>query len=266
MSAIPNSNQRSAISLTVKEKSMVKKIYFGVALVSIVVISVGITAVTMNALDKAKMSSPAWVDHPNPLRIEQPTVPAKHALFSEDHIADVVAIEQVWAAYDFYHDSGNGTGMASLFTPDGVVQHLWDDHGEFIADSGVVAPEDKGKKLTSDGRQLGSGCVLRGREQISYYFGPKMAAKPLAWPGHTHHQETSIMVKVSDDGQTAVMTSPDIIAGVNDKGEGHFTTGGKRVFFKKTSEGWEIAELYAIHDYPGPTSGCDVNGPIGMHN
>jgi hypothetical protein len=106
--------------------------------------------------------------------------------------------------------------------------------------------------------------VLRGREEISYYFGPHMEAKSLAWPGHTHHQETSLSMKVGDDGQTAVMTSPDIIAGVNDKGDGNFTTGVKRVFFKMTSEGWRIAELYAIHDYPDPTQGCDVNGPIGM--
>jgi ketosteroid isomerase-like protein len=222
----------------------------------------------MNAIQaKANMSSPVWVDHPNPLRIDQPSVPAKHELFSEDHAADVVAIEQVWTAYDFYHDSGNGTDMASLFTPDGVVQHLWNDgHGVFVADSGIVAPEDKGKRLTSDGKQLGSGCVVRGREEIAYYFGPKMGSKALAWPGHSHHMETSVAVKVSEDGQTAVMSSPDIIAGVNDKGEGHFTTGGKRVFFKKTSEGWEIAELYAIHDNPGPTQGCDVNGPIGMRH
>jgi ketosteroid isomerase-like protein len=120
--------------------------------------------------------------------------------------------------------------------------------------------------LTRDGRQLASGCVLRGREQIAYYFGPKMGPKPLAWPGHSHHEEPSIAVKVSDDGQTAVMTNPNIIVGVNDKGEGHFTTGSKRVFFKKTSEGWEIAELYAIHDNPSPTQACDVNGPTGMRN
>ncbi len=37
-----------------------------------------------------------------------------------------------------------------------------------------------------------------------------------------------------------------------------------RAFMKKTSEGWEIAELYAIDDHPLITPACDVNGPTGM--
>lgn len=247
---------------------MRKKTYLGIAFVAVGLVSLGITAVTMNVSQAKAKSAPAWIDHPDPLRIDQPTVlTTKQGLVSDGHSADVVAIEQAWSAYDFFHDSGNGAAMATLFTPDGVVQHLWNNgEGEFVADSGIVAPEDKGKRLTRDGKQLGSGCVLRGRDQIAYYFGPNMEPKPLAWPKHSHHQETSISVKVSDDGQTALMTSPDIIAGVNDQGEDHLTTGEKRVFFKKTSEGWEIAELYAIHDFPGPTKGCDVNGPIGMRH
>ena len=110
----------------------------------------------------------------------------------------------------------------------------------------------------------GSGCVLRGRDQISYYFGKKRAPDPLAWPGHGHHESFGMMVKVSDDGQTAVISAPHIDAGQNAKGEAHFTTGGHLAFFKKTPEGWEIAELYAIDDHPLITPGCDVNGPIGM--
>jgi SnoaL-like domain len=239
-------------------------------LVSVALVSALITNVTLGIRDahaesSARKSAPAWVDHPNPLVVQQPTLQTKHELFSEDHTADVVAIEQVWAAYSYYNDTINGPGIASLFTPDGVDQHLWDDHGKLIPDFGVVAPGDETKNMTPEGL-LGSGCILRGREQITYYFGKKRAPEPLAWPGHTHHETASIMVKVSDDGQTAVLSAPFIVAGQNAKGEGHLATGGYRAFFKKTSEGWEIVELYAINDHPAVTPGCDVNGPIGMRH
>lgn len=212
----------------------------------------------------AKKSAPAWVDHPDALHVQQPTVQTRRQMFTEDRTADVVAIREVWAAYAFYNDSINGPGMASLFTPDGVDQHIWDDeHGKFIPDYGVVAPDDVGKNMTEDGPK-GSGCVLHGREQIAYYFGKKRAPDPIAWPGHSHHEAFGMMVKVSDDGQTAVISTPHIDVGQNAQGAYHFTTGGHRAFMKKTSEGWEIAELYAIDDHPLITPACDVNGPTGM--
>ena len=248
---------------------MLKKVWYSLGIiVSVALISATITSVTLGIRDARAESNtkkviPAWVDHPNPLAVQQPTVQTKHELFSEDHTSDVVAVEQVWAAYSYYNDTINGAGMASLFTPDGVDQHLWDDRGKLIPDFGVVAPGDEAKSMTPEG-QLGSGCILRGREQIAYYFGQKRAAEPIAWPGHTHHETTSIMVKVGEDGRTAVLSAPFIVAGQNDKGEGHLATGGYRAFFKRTSEGWEIVELYAINDHPAVTPGCDVNGPIGM--
>jgi ketosteroid isomerase-like protein len=248
---------------------MGKRVWLGVSLVFGAALATGaVTEMFLMVQDvyaehKAMKSAPAWVGHPNPNAIEQPKLETKHELFSEDHTEDVVAIEQVWAAYSYYNDTMNGAGMASLFTPDGVDQHFWDDHGKLIPDFGIVAPGDETKNMTPEG-ELGSGCVLRGRAQIEYYFGKKRVPEPIAWPGHTHHETPSIMVKVADDGQTAVMTAPFVVAGQNDKGEGHLATGGYRAFFKKTAEGWEIVELYAINDHPAVTQGCDVNGPIGM--
>jgi hypothetical protein len=249
---------------------MLKKLCYGVAfLLSVAFISAALTAVTMavrqaQAQGPAKTSAPAWTDHPDPSRLQQPRVLTKHELFSEDHTADVVAIQQVWAAYTFYNDAHDGPGMASLFTADGVDQHVWDNgQGVLVPHYGIVAPGDEGKNMTAEGPK-GSGCVLRGREQISFYFGKKLAPEPLAWPGHSHHETPSILVKVSDDGRTAVMSAPYVIAGVNDKGEGRVSTGGYRAFWKKTSEGWEIVELYAIDDHPRVTPGCGLNGPIDM--
>jgi hypothetical protein len=236
---------------------MLKKVCYGIAFLWAVWISITAIGVT-----KAKSASaPAWTDHPNALKIEQPTVRTKHELFSEDHTADVVAITQVWGAYSFYTDTNNGPGMASIFTPDGVDQHIWNDgKGKFFADYGLVAPADQGKNMTPDG-PIGSGCVLKGRDQIAQYKRRGMV-DPLPWSIHSHHETPNVMIKVSDDGQTAVLTTPSILVGVNDDGSGHFTTGGYRAWFKKTSEGWEMAELYTIFDHPSVTPQCDNNGPL----
>src|ERR1700734_3960455 len=118
---------------------MLPKVSYGVAFLAGLMLSVGVFAVSR----ARSASGPAWTDHSNPLRIQEPALLTKHELFSEDHTADVIAIEQVWGAYAFYNDSINGPGMASLFTPNGVDQHLWDDgEGKLIPDFGIVAPED----------------------------------------------------------------------------------------------------------------------------
>jgi hypothetical protein len=258
--------------LSAEENMMLKKAFYPIGfLIAVTVSSATVAAVLIEvhaakAQSRASQSAPAWLDHPNPAVVQQPVVETRKEMFSEAHTADVIAIEQVWAAYAFYNDSMNGPGMASLFTPDGVDQHIWDDgHGKFIPDYGIVAPEDVDKNMTTNGPK-GSGCVLHGRAQIDYYFGEKRTPVPQAWPGHSHHESPSMMVKVSDDGMTAVLSAPHIDVGQNDKGVARFTTGGHRAFFKKTSEGWEIAELYAIDDHPLITQGCDVNGPIGMRS
>jgi hypothetical protein len=235
---------------------MLKKLSYGVAFLWVAWVSVSVIAVT-----KAKSASaPAWTGHPNASKIEQPTVMSKHELVSEDHTADVVAIEQVWNLYSWYTDTDNGPGMASIFTPDGVFQHLYNDgHGKFLPSFGIVAPGDSGK--TPEGQPIGSGCVLKGRDEIAQY--KRMGrVNPLPWPGHSHHEMPSTLVKVSDDGQTAVMTTPSIQPGTDAKGVGHLNTNGYRAFFKKTSEGWEMAELYDVLDYPSITDKCDATGNL----
>jgi hypothetical protein len=243
---------------------MLKKLWHGAVLaLPVVIVSVAASTVTMKFLEAQakKSSAPAWVGHPDATKIEQPTVLSKHELISEDHTADVVAINQVWGAYSFYTDTDNGPGMASLFTPEGVDQHFWDDgHGKLIPDFGIVAPGDEGKNMTPEG-PIGSGCVQKGRDQISIYKR-NGRVDPLPWPAHSHHETAASAVKVSDDGQTATLEAPYIIVSVSDKNEPHFTTGTYRAFFQKTSDGWEMAELYVIFDHPSVTPKCDVNGPL----
>jgi len=210
---------------------MLKKLSYGLAVAAL---SAGITAVVMNAQAGKSPAIPGF-DHPNADVIQQPTRLKRQELFSEGHTADVVAIQQVWAAYTFYNDAADGDGMASLFTEDGVDQHLWNDMPKLVPHYGInPTPTPMGPK--------GAGCVLRGRKEISWYFGGSRQKEPWPWPGRSHHETPSILVKVSDDGKSAILTTPYVIASTNDKGEGRVSTGGYRVWFKKTTEGWLIAE------------------------
>lgn len=240
---------------------MSKKLIHGAVIfvtVFLAMVAMGITRDVIEA--KSKDPKPAYTGHPDASKIYQPTVLTKHELFSEDHTSDIVAIQQVWAAYTYYNDAHDGEGMASLFTEDAVDQHFWNNYGTLVPHYGIVADGDTTTN-TPEG-QRGSGCVLHGRKEIAQYFGPNRQKDPWPWPGHSHHETPSILVKVGDDGKTAVMSAPYVIAGVNEKGEGHVATGGYRAFFRKTSEGWEVAELYAIDDHPHVTKQCDVHGPL----
>lgn len=234
---------------------MLKKLTYGIAILAVAMLSAGVTAVVMDAQSKKSPAIPGF-DHPNADVIQQPTRLNRHQLFSEDHTADVVAIQQVWAAYTFYNDAADGEGMASLFTEDGVDQHLWNDMPKLVPHYGInPTPTPMGPK--------GAGCVLRGREEIAWYFGGSRQKEPWPWPGRSHHETPSILVKVSDDGKTAMMSAPYIIAGRRPDGSSNCCgTGGYRAFFKKMPDGWQIAELYAIQDNPSATDRCDLNGPL----
>jgi len=78
---------------------MLKKVCYGVAFLLVWMVSVGVAAGVMDALQASgKASGPAWAGHPDALKIDQPTMMGEHDLLSEDHTADVVAIQQVWSA------------------------------------------------------------------------------------------------------------------------------------------------------------------------
>jgi len=235
---------------------MFKKTVYGVGAASAAVMIAIVTAVVMDARQTGKLPAIPGFDHPNPNVIQQPTRLKKHELFSEDHTADVVAIQQVWAAYTFYNDAADGDGMASIFTEDGVDQHLWNDMPKLVPHYGINPTQ------TPMGPK-GAGCVLRGRKEISWYFGGSRQKEPYPWPGRSHHETPSILVKVADDGKTAMMSAPYIIAGRRPDGSSNCCgTGGYRAFLRKTNEGWLIAELYAIQDNPSATERCDLNGPL----
>ncbi|MGE0359828.1 MAG: nuclear transport factor 2 family protein [Vicinamibacterales bacterium] len=191
----------------------------------------------------------------DPSALAAPRLLKKHELFSQGHAADVVDIQQVWAAYGFYIDSGNGEGAASLYTEDGVLRHFWSDKGAKWEPHGGV-----GSFPTPYGTVRGGGCVLRGRKEIQQYFSVGRAPTP--WPGWSHHTSPNLLVKVQEDGKTAVLTTTMLIVSVNEKGEGRLTTGGYRVVFTKAAEGWLIAEQNNFADRPRGNNRCDEGGNL----
>src|SRR5579863_7213016 len=139
--------------------------------------------------------------------IIQPKVMTRYELHSEDHTADVVAIESLWSNYTFYNDTHNGPGMESLFTDDAVVHIVWNDHGKLVPTFGINPYQ------TPDGIN-GGGCLLSTHKDIAQYFGFNRTANlgdenhnGLAISGASHHEVTNKMVKVADDGKTAMLTA-----------------------------------------------------------
>ncbi len=204
--------------------------------------------------------------------IVQPKRLSKDELFSQDHTADVLAVEQVFAAYAYYNDTQNGPGMASLFTEDGVVHFVRNHAGKFELNNG-------------------EGCRLTGHKDIATFYGFNRTAQwghspedrdGFAFPGNSHHAVTTRMVKVNDDGKTAMLTgilfwsitssSTNRRAEPDGKGTRIGTSGVYRVFFRKTSEGWQICEIYLAGDtafspatastVTHGNSNCDLGGPI----
>ncbi len=200
--------------------------------------------------------------------IVQPRRLTKDELFSQDHTADVVAIEQVWSAYAYYNDTHDGPGAASLYTEDAIIH---------------FTRNDLGKLSLNNGR----GCRLTGRKDIATYYGFNRTGElgpegrnGLPFPGSSHHMMTNHLVKVSDDGKTAMLTATLIYTATSNggsrmandgKGSRIATTGTYRLYLRKTSEGWLIAEFYeggdprdasgiTTQDRPTPT--CDQGGPI----
>lgn len=218
--------------------------------------------------------------------IVQPKVLTEHELFSEDHTADVLAVESVFSAYAYYNDSHNGPAIASLFTDDAVVSFVWNKDG-----TGVLVPEFGPKAYDTPEGPNGAGCVLTGHKDIETYYGYNRDKddQPLPIPGNHHHMVVNKMVKVSDDGKTAMMTANWMgvsepgrareagraggaghaagtgigpVSEVGDPGGQSGDPGTYRIFFRKTSDGWKISRFYGIGDQPAVTSNCDPHGPL----
>lgn len=216
-----------------------------------------VLAATFAALALGSLDAQQSNQHPTK-EIVQPPVLSKHELFSEDHTAVIVAVESVFSAYVYYNDSHNGPAIASLFTPNAIIHFVWNNKGTLVPEFGI------NPQPTPEGVN-GEGCVLTGRKDFETYYGYNrdIDDKPLAIPGKSHHVTTSKMVKVSDDEKTAMMTASWLSVSTGSDGAVKIGgTGTYRIFFEKTSDGWEISEFYGIGDHPSSTTNCDLHGPL----
>lgn len=65
-----------------------------------------------------------------------PPLPKNLLLSQPGHEADVLAIMQLQALYEFYHDANNGEGVASLFTGDGIFEIPYNDGAGHLSPTG----------------------------------------------------------------------------------------------------------------------------------
>jgi hypothetical protein len=231
---------------------MVKRVTDAVGCAAVALIVAGVTNVRVEVQQAATLAE----KFDKPSALAQPRMMKKNELITlGSHAQDIIDVQQIWAAYGFFIDSGNGEGAASLYAEDGIIRHFWNNKGASYEPHGGI-----GSFKTPYGADRGGECVVRGRKQIQQYFGGERKTTP--WPGWGHHTSPNSMVKVSEDGKTAVLTTAMLIASVNEKGEGRLTTGEYRVVFKKSpTDGWLIAEQNNFADRARGNNRCDSNGP-----
>jgi SnoaL-like domain len=166
-----------------------------------------------------------------------------------DDPQDITTILQVFHAYVYYHDTHNGQALASLFTPDGIFEDLYNNSA-----NGTLEPT-KGVG--------GLGCTMVGRAQIAQYIIVS-GGTLLAFPGHSHHMPTSEVVTIGRDRQTATLTANFQVASTNDTtgAVGASLTADYIVDFVRFGDIWEISRILPINDSAGVSSSCSMNGPI----
>ncbi len=175
-------------------------------------------------------------------------------LYSRGHGDDYAEISQLFYAYIWYHDSRNGLGVGSLFTPDGVFEVLNNKDGR------TIDPDYGDFK----------GCIIKGPAQIAQFFGAvdgKLTDKALPFARPAHNQVSNIMVHFDGDtatlhaNWTSINADPDHKKGSN---SAYVDRNGQYVAdLKLTPDGWRFVHLRPIHEYaPEKTTTCDANGVL----
>lgn len=168
-----------------------------------------------------------------------PPLQKRDSLLSKGHADDIVAVQQLFYAYLFYHDTHDGPGVASLFTNDGVLETLYNNAG---------------KTIEPNAGPNGKGCISYGPQQITQQFG-RNDRTPLPYPGYSHNSATDILVKV--DGDTATMwarwaTIRSNLEGIPGSIPGHTAITHHNGTYvsdaRRTPEGWRFVHHRAIED------------------
>jgi hypothetical protein len=158
-----------------------------------------------------------------------PSNTTEQLLSDARNTADIVAVMQLQALYEFYHDASNGNAIAGLFVTNGIFEDPYQDGEGHIC--GATAN------------------IAIGSAQISAYFGN--SPTPVPFPGHHHHVMTSEVVKVNDSGTFATLTANfvDDAAGVT--GVSSTTLGHEGEYiddFVKVGGKWKFVHLRPLED------------------
>jgi hypothetical protein len=167
----------------------------------------------------------------------------KEQLLTKGQDNDKVEITNLIYTYGFYHDSGNGAGVTSLFTKDGAIEGFWNNNGNVL---------------------VGRGCLSRG-EQIGRIASVDAAGNtaklgedltPRPFPGHSHNVITNVLVQVSGDTASLhayftrvhanVEGNPPVATLPNTAVVSH--TGEYVSDLKRTPEGWRFYRHRIIGD------------------
>jgi hypothetical protein len=162
-------------------------------------------------------------------------------LVTRGHAEDKAEIAALFHAYMLYHDTHNGPGVASLFTSDGALEHLWNNGG---------------KTVEPNAGPNGLGCFSPGHDEIVEMFEHDANGRPLAFSGHSHNQVTNVSVQVYGDTATLYgnfttirsnVPSVDLVA--EPPHSASTSHNGEDVAdLRRTSDGWRFIHLRVLED------------------
>jgi hypothetical protein len=194
------------------------------------------------------LKSPTGLPLNGPIAKSTPLpVLTRDQLITRGHADDKLEIEGLLHAYQFFHDTHNAEGVASLFVKDGMFEHLYNADGKSIEP--LPGPN-------------GRGCAKYAPDDIL-----KMYANAIPLPTVVHNQVTNTLVQVYGDTATAycnvVMTRSNK-SGAKPIVEGQYSalmdhTSENIADFRKTADGWRITHLRVIQDFKEP--GADADPP-----
>jgi SnoaL-like protein len=226
------------------EESMMKQFSVVMSAAGVAIAAAGLLAVTAAhpsaAFDTAKGSK-----SPTGFTVLRPvTKPLRLPLVTRDQLVtrgradDKLEIADLFQAYMFFHDTHNGEGVASLFTPEGAMEHMWNN-------GGVIEPT---------GGPTGRGCFSEGRAAILDMY--KDRPTPISFSAHSHNLVTNVSVQVY--GDTATLYGHFTTIRSNEEGKppiapAPFTAvvhhnGEDVADLRRTAEGWRFVHLRVLED------------------
>jgi len=245
---------------------MLNKILVGVAFLWIVIVSAGVTTLTVYARQqKAQSSASQSGQFTNGFPVEQgwkngvfkPPFLTKEQLLQKESLQTLVDKEEIrnlLYAFVFFHDTGNTLGMRSTFTKDGGIGGAYNNEGKQLEGQGCIG---KYEQVGLSAVDTGGRMPAAGQPQVAYPF-----------PGHSKNVTTNVLIEVH--GDTAELRAYYTRVQANVEGETPVTqaprtasvmyTGQYVMDLRRTPEGWRFLRQWHINDWR-PAAGTASQRP-----